>query len=161
MGSVGDISNDDEIFVDVVDTPKDNIKQHKKWENLKSIIDKGKLGQKWTQKRVHKSSDEIINKTYAEHRQRELNEKTGKALGKHVINLYSTDISRWFKIKDGRKLLRIENDTIIKDQMAGLACHFVCTFGNYIAPILIAVHTANNLDLGNEPENKNKGYESN
>ena len=30
MGSVGDISNDDEIFVDVVDTPKDNIKQHKK-----------------------------------------------------------------------------------------------------------------------------------
>ena len=82
-------------------------------------------------------------------------------MGKHVINLYSTDISRWFKIKDGRKLLRIENDTIIKDQMAGLACHFVCTFGNYIAPILIAVHTANNLDLGNEPENKNKGYESN
>ena len=34
---------------------------------------------------------------YAEYKQRELNkkdEKTGKALGKHVINLYSTGISR-------------------------------------------------------------------
>ena len=43
-----------------------------------------------------KVSDETINKIYVEYRQRELNEKgekTGKALGKHVISL-------WFKIKD-------------------------------------------------------------
>ena len=36
------------------------------------------------------ASDKIINKTYAEYKQRELNEKgekTGKALGKHVVNL--------------------------------------------------------------------------
>ena len=49
---------------------------------------------------MDKARDEIINKTYAEYRQRELNErgeKTGKALGKHVINLYSTGISRWLK----------------------------------------------------------------
>ena len=70
----------------------------KKREEFKSIIDKGKLGHKWTHKRVDKASDEIINKTYAEYQQRELNEKgekNGKALGKHVINLYSTGISRW------------------------------------------------------------------
>ena len=44
---------------------------------------------------------------YAEYRQRELNkkgEKTGKTLGKHVINLYSTRISRWLKMKDVKKL---------------------------------------------------------
>ena len=90
MTSVGDILNDDEFFGDVVDTPKEATEQHKKWEELKGIIDKGKLGHKWTYKRVDKASDEIINKTYAEYKQRELNkkgEKTGKVLGKHILNL--------------------------------------------------------------------------
>ena len=71
---------------------------------------------------------------YDEYRQRELNEKgekTGKALGKHVINLYSTGISRWLKIKDVKKLRQdIENDPIIKYQMPNLGCLFVCMFGN-------------------------------
>ena len=90
--------------------------------------------------------DEAINKTYAEYKQRELNEKsekTGKTLGKHVINLYSTRISRWLKIKDVEKIRQdIENPWIIKDQVADLGCLFACTFGNYLAPVLIAVHTA-------------------
>ena len=87
---------------------------------------------------------------------RELNElnkkgeKTGKALGKHVINLYSTGISRLPKIKDVKKLRQdIEDDPIIKDQMAGLGCLFVCMLDNFLAPVLIAAYTANNLDLGN------------
>ena len=90
--------------------------------------------------------DEAINKTYAEYKQRELNEKsekTGKTLGKHVINLYSTRISRWLKIKDVEKIRQdIENPWIIKDQVADSGCLFACTFGNYLAPVLIAVHTA-------------------
>ena len=101
-------------------------------------------------------------KKYAEYKQGKLNEKrekTGKALGKHVINFYSTGVSRWLKIKDVKKLRQdIENDPIIKDQMAGLGCLFVCTFGNYLLPVLIAAHTANNLDFGDEPERE--GYES-
>ena len=39
---------------------------------------------------------QTINKKYAEYKQRgpnEKGEKTGKVLGKHVINLYSTGIS--------------------------------------------------------------------
>ena len=48
-----------------------------------------------------------------------------------MINLYSTRISRWVKIRDVKKLDQdIENDPIIKDQMAGLGCLFVCTFGD-------------------------------
>ena len=70
--------------------------------------------------------------TYAEYRQRELNkkgEKTGKTLDKHVINLYSTGISRWLKIKEVKKLRQdIDNDPIIKDQMANLGCLFVCVW---------------------------------
>ena len=53
-------------------------------------------GHKWTHGRVDKASDEVINKTYAECKQRELSEKgekTRKTLGKHVINLHSNGIS--------------------------------------------------------------------
>ena len=148
------------FFGDIVDTPKEGIGQHKKRECLKSVIDKGQLMHKWTHERVDKASDEIIYKTYAECKQRELNEKvekTGKALDKHAINLYSTGISQMVKIRDVHKLRRdIENDPIIKDQMAGLGCLLVCTFGNLLAPALVLAHTINNLDLGNE----NEGYES-
>ena len=87
------------------------------------------LGFKQTHGRVDKAIDEIINKTDAEYKQSELNEKgekTGKVLGKLVINLYSTGISRWLKIKDVKKLRQdIENDPIIKKQMANLGCLFV------------------------------------
>ena len=99
---------------------------------------------------------------YADYKQRELNEKgekTGKALGKHVINLYSTGISRVVKIRDVKKLKQdIEDDSIIKDQMANLGYLLVCTFDSFLAPVLVAVHTVNNLDLGDEPEDE--GYTS-
>ena len=99
MADVENILNDDEFFGDTVDTPNEGIEQHRKRECLKSVISKGKaylLGSKWTQEKEDKASDETINKTYGEYKQCELNEKgekTGKALGKHVINLYSTRIS--------------------------------------------------------------------
>ena len=111
---------DDDFFGDILDTPKEGIEPHKKREYLKSVIDRGKaylLGSKWTQEKVDKASDEIINKTYAEYKQREITEKggkTAKALGKHVIKLYSTGISRWFKISDVKKLNQ--------DQMVNLGC---------------------------------------
>ena len=76
-------------------------------------------------------------------------------MGKHVINLYSTGIYRVVKIRDVKNLQQdIENDSIIKDQMADLGCLLVCTFGNFLAPVLVAAHTVNNLDLGNELENE-------
>ena len=130
-------------------------------------MDKGKgylLGSKWTHERVDKAGNETINKKYADYIQRELNkkgEKTGKALGKHVINSYSTGISQWLKIKDVKKLRQgIENDSIMKNQMAGLRCLFVCTFGNYLAPVLVAAHTASNLDFGDEQGHEDEGHEN-
>ena len=78
MADVGDILNDDGFFGDIVDTPKEGIEQHKIREELKSLIDKGKLGHKWTHGRVDKASEELVNKTYTEHKQRELNEKGEK-----------------------------------------------------------------------------------
>ena len=159
---VENILTNDEFFLYIVDTPKEGIAQHKKQEYLKSVIDKGKLGHKWTHGRMDKASDETINKIYVEYRQRELNEKgekSGKALGKHVINLYSVSISRSLKIRDIKKLQQdIEDDPIIKDQMANLGCLLVCTLGNFLAPVLIAAHTANNVDFAEK--NEDEGYES-
>ena len=68
---------------------------------------------------MDKASDETINKTYATYKQRELNEKgekTAKALRKLAINLYSSGISRFVKIRDVKKLRQdIEDDPVIKD----------------------------------------------
>ena len=52
------IADVEDILNDVVDTPKEATEQHRKQEELKNVIEKGKLGDKWTH--------EIINKTYAE-----------------------------------------------------------------------------------------------
>ena len=80
-------------------------------------------------------------------------------MGKHIINLHLVGISRWLRIRDVKKLQQdIENDPIIKDQMANLGCLLVCTFGNFLAPALVGAHTVINLDLGDEPEDE--GYES-
>ena len=37
---------------------------------------------------------------------------------------------------------------------------FACTFGGYLAPVLIAVHTASNVDSSDEQGHENEGYES-
>ena len=48
------------------------------------------------------------------------------------------------KIRDVKKLQQgIENDPIIKDQIANLGCLLVFTFGNFLAPVLVAAHTVN------------------
>ena len=65
------------------------------------------------------------------------------------------------KIRDVHKLQQdIANDPIFKDQMASLGCLLVCTFGNFLAPVLVAEHTVNNLDLGDEQGHENECYES-
>ena len=165
MADVENILNDEPFFEDTVDTPKEGMKQHRKREYLKSVIGSGKahlVGHKWTQEKVDKASDEVINKTYAEYKQRELKEKgekSGKAVNKHVISLYSTGISQVVKIRDFKKLQQdIEYDPIIMDQMANLGCLLVCTFGKLMAPILVAAHTVNNLDLSDGQGLEIEGY---
>ena len=61
MADVNDTFNDDDFLRDVVDKPKEATEQHKKREELKSFIARGKLG-KWTYERVDKESDKTINK---------------------------------------------------------------------------------------------------
>ena len=167
MASVENILNDDDFFGDTVDAPKEGTEQHRKREELKSAIDRGKvhlLRSKWRQERVDKASVEVINRTYAEYKQCEITEKgekTAKALGKLVIKLYSKGISRFVKIRDVKKLHQdIEDDPLIKDQMVNLGCFLVYTLGDYLAPVLVAAHTINNLGPGDEQDHENEDYES-
>ena len=44
--------------------------------------------------------------------------------------------------------------------MATLGCFLVCTFGNFVAPVLVAAQTVNNLDISHEQSFENEGYES-
>ena len=166
MADVENILNEDDFSGDTADTAKKDIEQHIKRECLKSVISKDKahlLRSKWTQEKVDKACDESINKTYAEYKQRELNEKgkkTEKTLGKHVINFYSTRISWVVKIRDVKKLQQdIENDPIIKDQMANLGCPLMYAFGNFLAFSFSGCANSNNLDLGHEQGLEND-YES-
>lgn len=56
----------------------------------------------WNHERIDKTSNETINKAYADQKQFELikkGENVGKALGKHVISPYLTGISQVAKIK--------------------------------------------------------------
>ena len=62
MAGVEDILKDNAFFNDVIDTPKEGIEQHKKREELSSIIDKGKIGHKWTYKRVEKEAMTLLIK---------------------------------------------------------------------------------------------------
>ena len=43
MVDVESILNDDEVFADTVDTPKESIDQHEKRQCLKGALSKGKL----------------------------------------------------------------------------------------------------------------------
>ena len=107
-------------------------------------------------------NDEDIDKIYCEYKQREIQQKaeaTGKAVGKHVINLYSRGVNRFFPIKNVERLRQdIENDIVIKDRMADLEAFLVCTLGPFLAPVLIAAHTFNNAG---DPGYENEGYETN
>ena len=147
---------------DFEDTPKEGVEQRKKREALKDAISQGKaylLGGKkpWTFERIDAMNDEAVNKIYCEFKQRDIQQKaqaTGKAVGKHVINLYSKGVNRFFSIKNVDHLRQdIEEDIVIKDQMANLGAFLVCTLGPFLAPVLIAAHTLNNAgDFGNDNE---------
>ena len=80
----------------------------------------------WIHKSTDKANRKTINRTYAEYKQRELNEKgekSGNARGRDIISLYSTRYSQVVKIRDIKKLQEdIENDPIIRAQMVNEGC---------------------------------------
>ena len=133
----------DELFSEVYD-------EVDKREFLKEVLSQGKkLPGKtpWSDKRLDKASGRVVEKLYAEYTQTEIQHKaenTGKAVSKHVINLYSNVVSQVLRINDLELLKRdIDEDPIIKDSMADIGALMVITFRKWLSPIFIACHTAN------------------
>ena len=127
---------EDSKVPDEVDTPKEGMEQNTKREALKDVINGGKAHllpgkKKWSLSRLDKSSDEVIDKLYDDYTQAKLQykaEKTGKAVGKHIVNLYSNGVSKVLKIDSVEKLRRdINEDPIIKDSMADIGALMVGT----------------------------------
>ena len=77
-----------------------------------------------------------------------------------LMSLYSTGISSVVKIRHLKFREDIENDAMVKDQMAHLCCLLVCTFRNFFAPVLVASHSVNNIVLSHEQIFENESYES-
>ena len=143
--------------VDHVDTPEESIVQHDKRTELKAIIDQGKAHllhghnrKKWTTERIDKATDKQIDNLWNKYKQNEYNNKadnTGRAVGTHIVNLYSNGISKLISINDVNKLRKdIENDPVIKDSMADVGALMVGSFGKLLAPMLVVAHTVNNSE---------------
>ena len=49
---------------------------------------------------------------------------------------------------------------MIRHQMANLFFRLACTIGNFLALVLVAAHTANNLDLSHEQSFENEVWKS-
>ena len=135
-------------FFDEVDTPKEGVENQR--EFLKGLITQGKRlpGKKpLTVELIDQASNEEVKKLHSKYTQKELQhkgEKTGKAMGKHLIKIYANGVSKVLRIDDMEQLRKdIDEDPIIKDSMADIGGIMVSTFGKWLSPILIACHTKN------------------
>ena len=101
----------------------------------------------WTFARIKKVCDKGIDKLKSHFVQAETKlkaERTGKTVSKHVVNLYSTGVSKIVKIDSIDQLNKdIDEDPIIRDSTAEVGALLVEMFGRYLAPLLVLAHTAN------------------
>ena len=140
-----------------VDTPKEGVVQYDKRNELKKIIEQGdahllngnnrKNGQLSVLIKLLTSRLIIIWNKYKQEENKHKADKTGKAVGTHIVNLYSNGISKLISINDVNKLKKdIEDDPIIKDSMADIGTLLVGTFGKLLSPMLVVAHTVNNSE---------------
>ena len=146
----------EEIFADCSAEEETFQEEPSKQEFLIAQVDIGKADRlpgktPWTVKRLRKATDLVIEKLHHEYFQadvRHKNEATRKAVGTHVITMYSKGVSRVLRIDNVDQLRKdIDNDPIIRGgSMADVGALMVGTFVRFLAPLLIAAHTANHTE---------------
>ena len=137
-------------FFDEVDTPKEGVENREKREFLKELITQGKklsVKKPWTVELIDQASNEEVEKLHSKYTQKDLQhkeEKTGKAMGKHLIKIYANGVRKVLRIDDIEQLRKnIKEDPFIKDSMTDVGALIISTFGKCMSPILMACHTAN------------------
>ena len=96
----------------------------------------GKKG-KWSTENIDQKTNEEVEKLYniyMEWQTQVKGEMTGRAMGGHLIKLYSNGVNKFLEIdNDIEQLLRdMEEDPIIKDSMANISALMVSTFGKWV-----------------------------
>ena len=82
------------------------MENREKREFFKKLITQGKKlpGKKpWTVEFIDQASNEKVEKLHSKYTQKDLQhkgEKTGKAMGKHLINIYANGVSKVLRIDD-------------------------------------------------------------
>ena len=100
-------------FFDEADTPREEVENREKREFVKELITQGKIlsGKKlWTVELIDQASNEEVEKLLSKYTQKELQhkgEKTGKAMGKHLIKIYSNELSKVLRIDDMEQLRKV------------------------------------------------------
>ena len=98
----------------------------------------------WTVARIKKVSDAGIDELKSHFVQVDTKlkaERTGKAVSKHVVNFYSTGVSKIVKIDSIDQLSKdMDEDLIIRDLRAEVGALLVETFGRFLAPLLVCMY---------------------
>ena len=103
-----------------------------------------KIG-KWSAENRDRKTNEEVEKLYNIYMQRQIELKdqmTDRAMGRHLINLYSNGVRKVLNIYDKDQLRKdIDEHRISKDSMAIIGILMVSNFGKCLSPVLVACDT--------------------
>ena len=122
-----------------------------KRDTLEAIILSGRgkmfLGGNYTPEDIEKMNSEEINQLYNKYRA-VFGGRMAKSLGKTLINLYTKLVTAWLPIESEEELkASLESDLVVSNSIGDLASKLYGQFGGYLAPIITAVITANNINF--------------
>ena len=122
-----------------------------KRDTLEAIILSGRgkmfLGVNYTPEDIEKMNSEEINQLYNKYRA-VFGGRMAKSLGKTLINLYTKLVAAWLPIESEEELkTSLESDLVVNNSIGDFASKLYGQFGGYLAPIITAVITANNINF--------------
>ena len=131
-------------------------------DTLEAIILSGRgkmfLGKNYTPEDIEKMSTEEINHLYNKYKS-VFGGRMAKSLSKTMVNLYTKLVNFWLPIESEEELkVNLESDPVVSNSIGDFASKLYVKFGCYLAPIITALITANNINFDSY---KNGGTENN
>ena len=106
--------------------------------------------EKWSTAEIGRNTNEEVERLCNLYMQWQMEvkcEMTGRAMGRHLINLYSNGVRKVLKIDYIDQLCRdIEEDSIIKYSVTDISTLMVSTFGKWLSLVFVACHTVNHTE---------------
>ena len=120
-------------------------------DTLEAIILSGRgkmfLGKNYTSEDIEKMNSEEISHLYNKY-QSVFGGKMAKSISKTMINLYTKLVTSWIPIESEEELkASLESDPVVSNSIGDFASKLYVKFGSYLAPIITALITANNINF--------------